>query len=300
MDGDVPDESSHRRKGICMSFSLDRISHLLIDLDGVLFRGSTALPGAADFISWLREGGITFRLVTNNATLTQAQYVTKLARMGIEVREEEVFTSALATALYLRRQNQDGQTAYVIGEEGLLSALKGADIRIVEDRPDWVVVGLDRHVTYEKLAIAALALEAGARFLGSNPDKSLPTERGLLPGAGAIQAALVAATGREPIVVGKPQPLMLQLAMEQLGGTVEDTAMLGDRLDTDIQGALALNMPAILVLTGVSTRQEAETGPIRPTMIVNDLPELVKSWTPHPSTLSDAHKESPDRAEGDN
>ena len=118
-----------------------------------------------------------------------------------------------------------------------------------------------------------------ARFLGSNPDKSLPTERGLLPGAGAIQAALVAATGREPIVVGKPQPLMLQLAMEQLGGTVEDTAMLGDRLDTDIQGAMAAGLPSIMILTGVSTQSDLESSSFQPSAVVEDLPDLMDTWS---------------------
>jgi 4-nitrophenyl phosphatase len=261
-----------------MSVAFDRIRHLLIDLDGVLYRGNAVLPHAVRFVSWLHDRGITFRLVTNNATLTPGQYVDKLSRMGIPVREEEVFTSALATALYLRQEDRDGRTAYVIGEEGLRSALHDAGIDLVEDRPDWVIVGLDRHLTYDKLAAAALAIEAGARFLGTNPDTSFPSERGLVPGAGAIQAALTATTGVQPVVVGKPHPLMLDLAMQQLGGTAQDTLMLGDRLDTDILGANALGMPSILVLTGVSTRDQAVQGAIHPDLIVNDLSELISLW----------------------
>jgi 4-nitrophenyl phosphatase len=140
------------------------------------------------------------------------------------------------------------------------------------------VAGLDRTLTYEKLAAAALAIRAGARFIGTNPDTSLPTEHGLLPGAGAIQAAIQAATGVAPTVIGKPQPLMLELAMHALGGSSVDTAMLGDRLDTDIQGAVAAGLRSILVLTGVSTREELAAGPLRPDLVVESLPELMARW----------------------
>ena len=172
-----------------------------------------------EFIPWLRRRNITFRLVTNNATLTPRGYVAKLGLMGIEVNEEEVFTSALATALYLHKQ-RGAQSAYVIGEEGLFEALRGARVTLESEHPDWVIVGLDRELTYDKLAAGALALQRGARFLGTNPDLSLPSEAGLLPGAGAIQAALTAATGIRPTVIGKPEPLMLELAMSQLGGNL--------------------------------------------------------------------------------
>jgi 4-nitrophenyl phosphatase len=253
------------------------IRHLLIDLDGVLYVGTTALPGASEFIGWLRGRGIAFRLVTNNATLTPAGYVRKLGAMGIDVGEDEVFTSALATALYLRKQ-RGMQSAYVIGEEGLLEALHGAQVQLEVDHPDWVIVGLDRKLTYDKLAKAALALQRGARFLGTNPDRSLPTEGGLVPGAGAIQAALTAATGIQPTMIGKPEPLMLELAMSQLGGNLRDTAMLGDRLDTDIQGAVALGIPSILVLTGVSSRADIEASPSKPTDVVENLAALMQQW----------------------
>ncbi len=261
-----------------MSFPFDRIRHLLIDLDGVLYRGNTSLAGAAGFISWLRSGGITFRLVTNNSTLTRQQYMEKLARMGIAVATDEIFTSALATALYLQRECQSDRSAYVIGQEGLVDALTEIGMRLVADHPDWVIVGLDRTLTYEKLAIGSLALERGAGFLGTNPDTSFPTERGLEPGAGAILAALVATTGRKPTVIGKPHPLMLELAMEHMGGTSSDTAMLGDRLDTDIAAAAAAQVPSILVLTGVSTRQDVESSQFHPSLIVENLQQLMDTW----------------------
>lgn len=261
-----------------MSLPFGRIKHLLIDLDGVLYRGETALPCAADFVAWLHGRGITFRLVTNNATLTPTQYVEKLARMGISAGEDEIFTSALATGMYLKEHGNGGDTAYVIGEDGLRSAVEAAGFRIVDEKPDWVVVGLDRRLTYEKLATAALSLEAGARFVGSNPDTSFPTECGLVPGAGAILRAIQATTGVDPLVIGKPQPLMLEMAMRSLGGSRNDTAMLGDRLDTDIQAAEAVGVPSVLVLTGVSTRADLEHSSIRPTLVVQDLCRLMEQW----------------------
>lgn len=263
-----------------MLFPFARIRHLLIDLDGVLYRGNTPLPAAADFIAWLRKRGISYRLVTNNATLTQAQYVKKLAAMHIEAAPDDVFTSALATSLYLRRESQPGDTAYVIGEDGLLEGVASAGLVVSAEQPDFVVVGLDRFVTYEKIALACLAIRGGARFIGTNPDTSFPSERGLLPGAGAIQASLEAATGVRPTVIGKPEPLMLQLAMEHLGGTPTDTVMLGDRLDTDIMGAHAAGVQSILVLTGVSTRAEAAASEQPPALVVEDLIELMKCWSP--------------------
>jgi 4-nitrophenyl phosphatase len=254
---------------------LDRIRTLLIDLDGVLYRGNTALPGAEKFIASLRGRGIAFRLVTNNATLTPQQYVEKLAAMGVEVEPGEVFTSALATGMYLRDHREGTETALVVGETGLRQAVSESGLRLVDEGGDWVVVGLDRTATYEKLAAAALALERGARFVGSNPDTSFPTERGLVPGAGALLAALTATTGRAPVVIGKPQPLMLELAMRDAGGTLQDTAMLGDRLDTDIAAAERVGMPSILVLTGVSTRADLAGTATPPDLVVESLPELM-------------------------
>jgi 4-nitrophenyl phosphatase len=261
-----------------MAFPFERIRHLLVDLDGVVYKGNTSLESAPRFVSWLRARHITFRLVTNNATLTPQQYSAKLASMGISVEINEIFTSSLATALFLEGEGQRGSSAFVIGEAGLRQALQEGGIRISGNHTDWVIVGLDRELSYAKLATAALAIEAGARFLGTNPDTSFPSERGLVPGAGAILAALTATTGVQPIVVGKPRPLMLRLAMKALGGTVEDTAMLGDRLDTDIQGAAGVGMPSILVLTGVSKRSDLATSSVRPDLVVDDLGDFMEQW----------------------
>jgi 4-nitrophenyl phosphatase len=261
-----------------VSPSLDHVRRLLIDLDGVLYRGNTPLSDAPQFISWLRRRGISFRLVTNNATLTPEQYVNKLDSMGIQVGSDEIVTSALATGMYLRDHRDGTATAQVIGEAGLRAAAEGSGLRLVDEGGDWVVVGLDRTVTYEKLARASLALERGARFVGSNPDTSFPTERGLVPGAGALLATLVATTGRQPVVIGKPEPLMLELAMNSAGGTLQDTAMLGDRLDTDIAAARRLGMTSVLVLTGVSTRADLTGTPTPPDLVVDTLTQLMDTW----------------------
>lgn len=262
-----------------MTIDLGRIRHLLIDLDGVLYRGNTALPDAQDFIAFLRERKISFRLVTNNATRTPDQAVEKLAAMSIEAQPGEIFSSAMATGIYLREHVDGTRTAQVVGETGLRQAVEQSGLQLVDEGGDWVVVGLDREATYESLARAALALEAGARFVGSNPDTSFPTERGLAPGAGALLAALVATTGRQPTVIGKPQPLLLELAMKDCGGNLVDTAMLGDRLDTDIAAAARIGMKSVLVLTGVSSRSDLEKTSAPPDLVVENLQQLMDRWT---------------------
>ncbi|MGH2447540.1 MAG: HAD-IIA family hydrolase [Chloroflexota bacterium] len=260
------------------NFPFDRIRHLLVDLDGVFYRGDAPLPGGREFIDWLRHEHIGFRMVTNNSTLTPDQYVVKLGAMGIRVKADEIFTSALATARFLRQQNAEGNTALVIGEEGLRQALADEGIRFVDDRPDWVIVGLDKSLTYDRLTAAALAIEAGARFLATNADASFPIPQGLAPGTGAILAALEATTGKRPSIVGKPRPTILELAMRSLGGTTDDTAMLGDRLDTDIAAANVLGMPSILVFTGVSTRAELDDTPYHPNLAIDNLTDLQDTW----------------------
>jgi 4-nitrophenyl phosphatase len=261
-----------------MDFPFARIRSLLIDLDGVIYRGNTAIPDAQRFIEWLGTRGVSFRLVTNNATLTPEQYVVKLEHMGIRVNPQDVFTSALATAQYLSEEAGIAPTAYVVGQDGLVDALAAAGVVLTPDDPQWVVVGLDRTLTYEKLSHASLCIERGARFVGSNPDTSFPTERGLEPGAGAILAAIRATTGVQPVIIGKPEPLMLDLAMRALGGNREDTAMLGDRLDTDIAAAQRLDMPSILVLTGVSSEAEIEGSPYQPGLVAHSLTEIMNAW----------------------
>jgi 4-nitrophenyl phosphatase len=259
---------------------LASITHLLVDMDGVLFRGGKGLPGASEFLPWLRQRGIRFQLLTNNATLTPDQNVAKLTALGIHCDPSEILTSAQATALYLQRHAPPAPRVYVIGEEGLRAALAAIGVRFATgpDGVDWVVAGLDRQATYQTLKTAALAIERGARFLATNNDPSLPVEEGEVPGAGALQAAITATTGVHPTVVGKPEPLMLQLAMERIGGTIATTAMLGDRLETDVLAAQRLGMVSILVLTGVTSCADVERSDLKPTLVAQDLPHLMNMW----------------------
>ena len=261
--------------------SLSSVQHLLCDMDGVLFRGADPLPGAAEFIAWLRESGVRFQLITNNSTATPATNVAMLGRLGIRVNEGEILTSSIATALYLKESGARGQAVYVIGEEGLITALESAGMHLTEvpEEAAWVVAGLDREVTYARLRDASFAIEHGARFVATNADGSLPVEWGKIPGAGALQAAITTTTGKEPKVIGKPEPLMLTLGMERIHGSAASTAMLGDRLDTDIEAAHRCGIPSILVLTGISSEHDAQASSHRPTFVYDDLPHLMRDWS---------------------
>ena len=266
------------------------IKSLIIDLDGVLYRGDQAIVGAREFISLLQREGVPFLLLTNNSTRTPGQYVTRLARMGIAIRESDVLTSAQATALYLDRIARPGARVYAIGEEGLRAALEekyttfpsppcegGSDV--VETGADFVVVGMDTGLTYEKLRVATLLIRGGARFIATNPDKTLPTEEGLIPGNGAIIAALKAATGVAPFVVGKPEPAIFDLALARMGVGKEGMAVIGDRLETDILGGQRAGLSTILVLSGATSRQELENSSIKPDLVFEGVGQLHEVWS---------------------
>lgn len=260
-----------------MAFS--SIRAVLFDMDGVLYRGQTPLPGVADLWQFLHDHQIAFACATNNASMTPQQYAAKLAAMGIVLPADRVITSAQATALYLRDHYPPGTRVFMVGMQGLREALF-ADGYFVEDddAPELVVQGADFTLTYERLKRATLHIRRGARFISTNPDRTFPSEEGLIPGAGAIAAALTAATDVSPLVIGKPAPTMFLIGAKMLGAPPSATLVVGDRLDTDIAGAIAAGMPSVLVLTGVSTVEEATTGPIRPDLIVADLPELLARW----------------------
>ena len=260
---------------------LQSITSLIIDLDGVLYRGDQAIVGAREFIALLRREGVPFLFLTNNSTRTPGQYVMKLARMGIAIRENDVLTSAQATALYIERIAPPGARVYVIGEEGLRAALREkyttpyeGGREIVETGADFVVVGMDTGLTYEKLRIATLLIRGGARFIATNPDKTLPTEEGLVPGNGAAIAALEAATGVAPFVVGKPETAIFDLALTRMGVGKEGTAVIGDRLETDILGGQMAGLSTILVLSGATSRQELENSPIQPDLVFENVRQL--------------------------
>lgn len=256
---------------------LTEIKNLIIDMDGVLWRGEQPLPRLPEFFATLRELGIRFVLATNNASKTGGQYVQRLIRFGAVVAEDEILTSPQAAAAWLLA-NAPNARIFTIGEQGLVAELTRAGLEVVSianaQEATHVVVGIDRELSYEKLVEACLAIRAGAVFIGTNPDITFPGERGIVPGNGATLAALQVSTGVAPIIIGKPQPEMMRQALARLGGSPADTAVLGDRLDTDILAGQNAGLPTIMVLSGVSTRAEAEAGPIRPDLILENIGAL--------------------------
>jgi len=256
---------------------LNDIQALIIDMDGVLWEGNRAMPGLKDFFLLLRKKSLPFVLATNNASLTQDQYVSKLKNMGVTVSHNEILTSSMATAFYLTEHSASNATrAFVIGEEGLRQPLTEQGFTLVDsyhaDAPvDFVICGLDRKLTWEKLADASLQLHAGAKFIATNADTTLPTERGPVVGNGGILAALQATTQVSPIVIGKPEPIMYQQAIKMLDVPLENTIAIGDRLNTDILGAVNTGIRSIMVLTGISCEQDLKAIDYRPTWIMPDI-----------------------------
>lgn len=261
-----------------MTLDLSALRAVLIDMDGVLWVGNRMLPGVAEFFAFLDAHQIRYILVSNNATRRAGYTVGRLGAGGLALSPQHVLTSADATPLWLTQKMPQVRRVFVVGEEALRDALCDAGIEIVDRDSDAVVVGLDRYVTYEKLRNATLEIRRGARFIATNSDRTLPTEDGLVPGAGSLVAALVAATDVEPLFIGKPARPMFEIALELTGTAPQETAMLGDRLDTDIDGAADFGLKTIMVLTGVSTRAEAEQNRVKPDVIVDDLPTLVRIW----------------------
>ena len=256
------------------SSPLEGVRGLLVDLDGVAYRGNVALPGAAEFFRYLRRVELPFLLITNNSTLGPSQYVAKLAGMGIEVAADEVLGSAGATAQYLTHTAPPGARVYVVGEDGLRSAIGDAGFELAEEDVQYVVVGLDRSFDYRKLTLAVRHVARGAAFIGTNPDTSLPMPDGIIPGAATLHAAVTAATGVTPLIVGKPEPTMFLMGAERLGCAPREVAMIGDRIDTDIVGGSRAGVVTILVLTGVSDRNDVERSPIKPDVVFDDLPAV--------------------------
>lgn len=253
------------------------IRAFVIDMDGVLYRGPSRLPGAGRLLDTLQQQSIPFVLLTNNSTLTVEQYVAKLAGMGIHVAADRIITSAVATGIYLADQAPSGARVYMIGMDGVREALASRGFTLSAESPEYVVVGLDRDFSYDKLRTAALAIRAGAHFVGTNPDATFPSERGLEPGTGAILAAIQAATDVAPHVVGKPRPEVFRSALKLLGAEPQVTAMIGDRLGTDIAGGAQAGLYTILVLTGVTTRDELSAAEADPDIVFDDLTALTNA-----------------------
>jgi len=245
----------------------------LIDMDGVIYRGSELIPGADRFIADLLELELPFFFLTNNSQRTRRDVVTKLRRLGIEVDESHIFTCAMATARFLAGQ-QPGGTAYVIGEGGLLHALHENGYSIVDHDPDYVVVGEGRAVTYEMVETAVRMVLGGAKLIATNLDPNCPTQAGLRPGCGAIVAMLETATGRKAFSVGKPSAVMMRAARKELGLDASRTTMIGDTMETDILGAVQLGYRAILVLSGGTKRTDLEAFAYRPDLVVESIADL--------------------------
>lgn len=267
--------------------SLANVRGLIVDMDGVLWHGDQPLRGLRAFFDTVRQRTLKITLVTNNASRSAADYRAKLQRFGVAVSPEEIITSSKATAAYLAAHAPDARV-FAIGESGLIDALREHHIAIVNDAPEratHVVVGLDRGLTYAKLAEACLLIRRGAAFVGTNPDTTYPSERGLVPGNGATLAALRAATGVEPTIIGKPQPEIMRQALARMGTTPVNTLVVGDRLDTDILGGQRVGMTTVLVLSGVSQLSDIEREGIKPDYVFPDIGALAEM-------LSEAQAES--------
>ncbi len=256
----------------------------LIDMDGVLYRGSEIIPGAEEFIQQLRQRNIPFRFLTNNSQRTRLDVVAKLARMGIEVEEEHVFTCAMATARFLAGQKPGG-TAFVIGEGGLLTALHQHGYAVVDHDPDYVVVGEGRTFNLELVETAVRLINKGAKLIATNLDPNCPTHNGIRPGCGAFVALLETATGVKAFSVGKPSPIMMRAARKELDLTTDQTTMIGDTMETDILGGVQLGFHTVLVLSGGTKEEDLERSAYRPDMVVDSLANLVEvlegnDWVP--------------------
>ena len=252
---------------------MTRPKHYIMDMDGVIVRGTQPVPGAAEFIGRLRERELRFLILTNNSIYTPRDLANRLRYIGIDVPDDRVYTSGIATARYLHSQRPSG-TAYVVGEAGLTTALHDVGYILTEHDPEYVVIGETATYSFERITKAIRLINAGARFIATNPDPAGPGEGGIVPATGAVAALIERATGRSPYYVGKPNPLMLRTALRVIDAHSEDTVMIGDRMDTDIVMGIESGLETVLVLTGVTTREEAERFPYRPTQIVESVADI--------------------------
>ena len=249
------------------------IKSWLMDMDGVLVHEEQAIPGADRFLNALRDRAIPFLVLTNNSIYTQRDLAARLAASGLDVPEESIWTSALATARFLEAQRPGG-SAYVIGEAGLTTALHQAGYTLTERNPDYVILGETRTYSFERITQAIRLIAAGARFIATNPDPSGPSPDGPLPATGSVAALISKATNVEPYYVGKPNPLMMRSALNAIDAHSETTAMIGDRMDTDVVSGLEAGLHTILVLTGVTTADEAERFPFRASRVIDSIAVL--------------------------
>ncbi|MDT5011443.1 MAG: 5-nucleotidase [Mycobacterium sp.] len=247
----------------------------LTDMDGVLVREEQALPGAAEFLQRLAERKRPFLVLTNNSIFTPRDLAARLARSGLDVPEESIWTSALATATFLDDQLHGG-SAYVIGEAGLTTALHAVGYTLTDVAPDFVVLGETRTYSFEAITKAIRLILAGARFIATNPDVTGPSAEGPMPATGSVAALITKATGRAPYFVGKPNPMMFRSALNRIEAHSENTVMVGDRMDTDVVAGIEAGLDTILVLTGSTSIEEVETYPFRPGRILPSIAEAIE------------------------
>lgn len=263
-----------------MTALIDMYSAFLLDMDGVLYLLNDPIPGSPETVRRLGDAGKKIVYITNNSSATTAQYVEKLDRFDIAAEPRQFVTSADVAGRYLERNCQvDGKTAFMIGEAGLRAVIEATGLKMLDGDEargaDFVLVGWDRHFDFERLKTAVIAIRHGATYIAMNTDATYPTPEGLWPGAGSIVAAVTTGSGCEPVVMGKPNPRMIELALERAGVAAEDTLLVGDRLDTDIKAGIAAGIDTLLVLTGISTLAEAESTGIWPRHVREDLAGLL-------------------------
>jgi len=257
-----------------MPTSREDIDCWLTDMDGVLVRENRAIPGAPELIEQWRNEGKPFLVLTNNSTFTPRDLSARLRASGLTVPEEFICTSALATADFCASQ-MPGGSAFVLGEAGMTTALHEAGFIMTETAPDYVVVGETRNYSFEAITKAIRLIRDGSRFIVTNPDATGPSPEGPLPATGAVAALITTATGRTPYIVGKPNPMMFRSAMNRIGAHSENTAMIGDRMDTDIVAGIEAGLHTILVLSGISDRSEMSKYPFRPDEVINSVADLL-------------------------
>jgi len=250
------------------------IESWLTDMDGVLMHEGVPVPGADAFITKLRDSGRPYLVLTNNSIYTPRDLHARLSRIGLQVPPENIWTSALATARFLENQHPGG-TAYTIGEAGLTTALHEAGYVLTDTDPDFVILGETRTYSFEALTKAIRLINDGARFIATNPDNTGPSNEGVLPATGSVAALITKATGKEPYFIGKPNPLMMRTGLNAIGAHSETSAMIGDRMDTDVLAGLEAGMVTYLVLTGVTARADVDRYPFRPTNVVDSIADLV-------------------------
>ncbi|WP_436839011.1 HAD-IIA family hydrolase [Nocardia salmonicida] len=243
-------------------------------MDGVLVHEDQLIPGADEFLVELRTNEIPFLVLTNNSIRTPRDLQARLRHTGLDIPEESIWTSALATATFLADQRPNG-TAYVVGESGLTTALHEIGYVLTDSDPDYVVLGETRTYSFEAITTAIRLVDRGAKFIATNPDATGPSRDGVLPATGSVAALITRATGKEPYYVGKPNPLMMRSALRQIGAHSQSTVMIGDRMDTDVIAGLEAGLRTVLVTSGISTESSVEAYPFRPTMVVDSVADLI-------------------------